>query len=182
MSLKNTDNGYGFVAKCFHWLMFLLLLGAIIGGNIESGMPDGQEKYEMIMLHKSFGSLILFLLLARFAWRLLNPQPTPIEGPAWQQKAASAIHWLLYLLMFAQPMSGILMSQSAGYPVGVFGLFTLPTLVAESEAMGGIYHDAHEIIWLLLSAAALIHIAAAIKHHVVHKDNSLRRMTWGNKD
>ena len=65
MSLKNSNNGYGSVAKLFHWLMFLLLLGAIIGGNVESAMADGQEKYEMILLHKSFGSLILFLLFGK---------------------------------------------------------------------------------------------------------------------
>ena len=179
MSLKNSNNGYGSVAKLFHWLMFLLLLGAIIGGNVESAMADGQEKYEMILLHKSFGSLILFLLLARLAWRLLNAQPEQISGPAWQQKAASVVHWLLYLLMFAQPMSGVLMSQSAGYPVAVFGAFTLPTLVEESQSLNGVFHEMHEIVWLLLSAAILIHVAAALKHHFVNKDASLRRITWG---
>ena len=181
MSLQNTDQRYGLIAKLFHWLMFALLLGAIIGGNIEAGMPDGQEKYDMILLHKSFGSLILFFLLARLAWRLMSLQPAALAGPVWQQKAAGAMHWLLYGLMFAQPMSGVLMSQSAGYPVEVFGAFSLPTLVEKDKAMLDVFHEAHGIIWVLLVVAAVAHVAAALQHHFMKKDNSLRRMTWGDE-
>lgn len=181
MQLKNSTDRYGAVAKTFHWLLFLLLLGAIIGGNIESRMDDGPEKMEMVALHKSFGVIILTLVILRLAWRLISPPPKNLAS-GWQAPASVAVHWLLYAVMFAQPVTGMLMSQAAGYPVALFGVFEVPALVAESEALAEQLHEAHERIWILLAVFALLHIAAGLHHHFVQKDDVLRRMGYGQLD
>ncbi len=177
MALNNTGQDYGSLAKFFHWLMFLLLLGAIIGGNLDAAMPDGPEKAQELAIHKSFGVLILMVLSLRLLWKLSNTQPAHVESiPRWQATASTVTHWGLYLLMFAQPLSGILMSQSFGYPVPFFGLFDLPMLVEENKAVAKLVHEAHEIIWILLAAIATAHALAALHHHFVRKNDVLRRM------
>jgi cytochrome b561 len=179
MPIKNTNNSYGTVAKIFHWLLFILLLGAVIGGNIDAGLPDGAEKTEMLNLHKSMGVLILLLVILRLGWRLINPLPHQLVT-GWQLSASIWTHRLLYLLMLAQPMSGCLMSQAAGKPIIFFGLFELPTLLSKNKAWAGVFHEAHEIIWILLAVFALGHMLAALYHHFVVKDDVLRRMGFGS--
>ena len=177
MPLKNTGQSYGSLAKFFHWFMFLLLIGAMVGGNLDAAMPDGPEKAEALGMHKSFGVLILLVLLMRLFWKLVNPSPAHVNNiPGWQASASTMVHWLLYILMFAQPVSGVLMSQSFDYPVSFFGLFDLPTIVGADKDFGKIVHEVHEINWILLAALALGHAAVALHHHFVVKNDVLRRM------
>lgn len=179
--MKNSVTAYGTVSKVFHWLLFVMIIGAITGGMIESGMADDDpQKAEMVMMHKAFGFTILSLVLLRLFWRLVNPVPGPAEGvSARQHRLAQVVHWALYALMLAQPLSGLLMSQAAGYPVEWFGVFTVPTLVAESEGLAGAMHEVHEVVWALLTLLVLGHIGAALHHHFVAKDAVLVRMWRG---
>ena len=180
--LKNTDNSYGVVAKSFHWILFFMLTFSVVAGNFLASMPKGPEKLQAAAMHKSFGVIILLLILARFAWKLSNPTPkasndaTPVE-----ERLAHGMHWLLYALMFAQPLSGILMTQSAGYPVSVFGLFELPALVDKSPSSAEFFRDAHGVIWIVLALSVFGHVGAAMFHHFVRKDDVLRSMTAGSK-
>ncbi|MEH6551867.1 MAG: cytochrome b [Pseudomonadales bacterium] len=180
MPLKNTESHYGSLTKVFHWLMFFLLLGAIIAGNLDAAMPDGAEKDEALLMHKGFGILILILGLSRLLWRVLNTTPKHDASlSSTQQKLASSVHWLLYVLMLAQPVTGILMSQSAGYPASFFGLFDVPTLVEKSKDAAGVFHEMHEVIWVLLALFSIGHIGASLHHHFVKKNGVMRRMLRG---
>jgi len=177
--LKNTSAAYGLVAKSFHWILFIMLTIAVIAGNTIDSLPKGQEKLEFIGTHKAFGVLILTLVLLRLLWKLINVKPDHVEGVSSTQSFLSdAMHWGLYLLMLAQPLSGLLMSQAAGYPVKVFGLGTVPTFIEKSKDLGGIFHEAHEIVWILLVIAVTGHVAAALHHHFIAKNETLKRMTF----
>jgi len=181
--LKNTNKSYGLVAKSFHWLLFMMLAFSVVAGNIMASMPDTPEKYEAAGLHKSFGLIILLLVLLRLVWKILNTTPddskdsTPI-----QNLMAHVMHWALYVLMFAQPLSGILMSQSFGYPVKFFGGAAFPTLVDKNKEMAELFLSAHQTIWVGLALFVIAHAGAGIYHHVVLKDNILRRMAFGLKE
>nr|VFJ54190.1 MAG: cytochrome b561 [Candidatus Kentron sp. DK] len=178
--LKNTETGYGAIAKAFHWLLFLMIGFMIVGGNMIAAMPRGAEKFEAIGAHKSLGLLILALILFRLAWRLVNVRPKDPEGvSAIQNRIAHAAHWLLYGLMLAQPLTGILMSQAAGYPVSFFGLFQLPALLGKNPPLAEFFHGAHGVVWVLLALVVITHAGAALYHHFVLKDDVLRRMGWG---
>lgn len=180
--LKNTANGYGIVAKTFHWMLFLMLAFSIIMGNQLAEMPKGPEKLQAAGMHKSFGVLLLALILLRLLWRLMNQTPMlPDSTTMIQSLLAKGMHWILYLLMFAQPLSGILMSQASGIPVSFFGLFELPTILAKSPELAALARDIHGTVWILLVVATLGHVGAALHHHFIKKDHVLRQMTIGKR-
>lgn len=178
--LKNTENGYGVIAKGFHWLLFFMLTFSVVAGNYLASMAKGSEKLQMAGMHKSFGVILLSLILLRFAWKLINTTPRSPEGStAVENLLAHGMHWALYALMFAQPISGIVMSQAAGYPVSVFGLFELPTLIDKNPSSAELFRDGHGVIWMLLVVAVVGHIGAAMFHHFIKKDDVLKSMTTG---
>ena len=180
--LKNTESSYGAIAKGFHWLLFLMLTFMIAAGNFLASMPKGPEKLQAAGMHKSFGLVVLALILLRLVWRLVNVTPKDPEGtPAVQNLMAHAMHWALYVLMFAQPLAGILMSQTAGYPVSFFGLFELPVLLDKDPSLAQFFRGAHGTVWILLVLAVIGHAGAALYHHFVMKDDVLKRMGFGMK-
>ncbi|PCI65829.1 MAG: cytochrome B [Gammaproteobacteria bacterium] len=177
--IKNTEGNYGIVTKIFHWLLFVMLSFMIFAGNTMSGMPKGAEKLEMAGMHKSFGALVLTLIMLRFIWKLMNTTPKAPKGTQKiQALAAKLMHWGLYVLMFAQPLSGIVMSQAAGYPVSFFGLFEFPMLLDKSESLAHLAHSAHGIIWIMLMVSVLGHAAVGIHHQFIKKDGALKRMSF----
>jgi len=180
--IKNTENNYGIVAKGFHWLLFLMLTFSIVAGNFLAAMPKGTEKLEAAGMHKSFGAVLLMLIMARLIWRLINVTPKDPEGtPAVQNFLAHTMHWVLYALMFAQPLSGIMMSQSAGLPVSFFGLFEFPMLLDKNPVLAEFFRASHGVIWILLVLAVIGHIGAALYHHFIQKDDVMKKMSFGVK-
>jgi cytochrome b561 len=177
--LKNTTDSYGLIARLFHWVIFLMVTGIIIGGNIAADMPNGPGKAEMIGLHKSFGFTILVFVLLRLIWRMVNPRPRDLGTNGFQNRLGHAMHLFLYVLLMLQPAVGILMSQSFGHPVTPFHLFSLPTVVSENIRLGKILLEIHETLWVVLAISVGIHAAAALKHHFIEKNRTLMRMILG---
>ena len=178
--LRNTDSTYGVVAKGFHWLLFLLLPFSIIAGNFLASMPKGAEKMEVAGLHKSFGAIILTLIMLRLVWKLINDSPQLPDGTtAAEDFAAKALHWVLYVLMFAQPLSGIMMSQAAGIPVSFFGLFEFPVFLDKNPELAKTFLSIHGTVWIMLVIAVIGHLGAAMHHHFIKKDDVLKKMTAG---
>lgn len=180
--IKNNDKQYGLVAKLLHWLLFVLLSSTVVMGNFLESMPNGPEKMASANLHKSFGVLLLTLILLRLFWRLINVQPKlPAETTLLQAMLAKGMHVFLYVLMLAQPLSGILMTQAAGYPISFFGAFQLPVLVEKSQGLAEMAKYLHGVIWIILVIAVVGHIVAALHHHFVKHDDVLKQMTYGIK-
>ena len=178
--LKNTENSYGMISKAFHWLLFLMLTFSIVAGNFLASMPKGAEKLQVAGMHKSFGAILLMLILMRLVWRLINVTPKEPEGTsAMQAFLANAMHWALYVLMFAQPLSGIIMSQAAGYPVSFFGLFEFPALLDKDPSLAKFALGVHGTVWVLLVLAVIGHAGAALYHHFIKKDEVLKQMSFG---
>ncbi len=175
--LKNTSERYGLVATLLHWLMGLAIIGMLAVGLYMTGLELSPDKLKLYGLHKAIGITLLSAFILRVLWRLVNVIPSlPDAIPAWERWAAHASHFLLYTLMLAMPMTGWLMSSYAGFPVSVFGLFTMPDLVAADKEMAEVMKEVHE--WLAYGLIALItvHAGAALKHHFIDKDMILRRM------
>jgi len=178
--LKNTANTYGAATKGFHWLLFLMLTFSVVMGNFLAAMPKGPEKFQAAGMHKSFGAVLLMLILLRLVWRLINEVPRLPDGTtASEAFMAKAMHWGLYALMFAQPLSGIMMSQAAGIPVSFFGLFEFPVFLDKDPEMAKFFGAMHGTVWILLVLAVIGHAGAALHHHFVKKDNVLKQMTVG---
>ena len=177
MQLRNTVDTYGALAKFLHWTIVILIIAQYVIIEAAEELPDGLEKLTMVTRHKSLGMLVLGLALVRIAWKLVNKaRPAPVPMPRPQRIAAAAGHGLLYVLILAQPVSGWMMSSAANYPVTFFGLFQFPALVGANKELHEFYEEVHEFLFQALLVVAVIHVLAALYHHFVRKDDTLRRM------
>lgn len=177
MQIRNTSDSFGAVHKLLHALVALLVIALICVGLYMGEMEFSPDKLKIYALHKSFGICVLTLAALRVAWRLANPRPAML-GPEvkWERALAHTVHVFLYVAMFAMPLSGWLMSSAKGFSVSVFGLFTLPDMIAPNEDLGELFEEIHEITaWCLIAAIAL-HAGGALKHHFIYRDATLKRM------
>lgn len=182
MQWRNDTTRYGALSKGFHWVIAALIVGLFLVGWYMEGLPLGPDKIRIYNLHKSIGVLVLALATLRLFWRIASPPPAlPETMETWQRRAAEASHFLLYLLIFVQPMIGILHSNAANFPVVVFDSLTLPSLIGPDEATKQALGAAHYWgSWLIL-AIVLMHASAALYHHFHLKDEVLRRMLPGRR-
>lgn len=169
---------YTTTAKILHWLIALLIVAAFTMGLVMVDIPGfTPTKLKYFSWHKWLGVTVLALAAIRLLWRLRNRPPAhPAGMPAWQLKAADYTHVLLYVLMFAVPLSGYLYTTAAGVPVVYLGLFPIPAAFEADTALKALLKPVH--YWLNMGLAALVfmHVAAALKHHFVDRDEVLKRM------
>jgi cytochrome b561 len=175
----STDNltSYTRPAIALHWIMALLLIGVFVLGMYMHELPRSDYKFMLYGYHKSFGIVVLLLAALRMAWRITHRPPALLPGmPAWQEKAAHALHHSLYLLMFLVPITGWLMSSAKGHPVVLFDALPLPDLVGKNEGLGDFFKGFHEVCNYLICTLFFLHVIAAYKHHLIDRDGTLARM------
>ena len=177
---SNTPSRYGVVAVFLHWGMALVLIVLVALGLYMMALPDAgydQLKITLILVHKSLGILALALALVRIAWRTSNPLPG-LAGdlPAWQQLVARVVHLCFYGLMVLLPVTGWLMSSAGGYPVPVFGWFSLPDLIGQDPRLFEGLTVLHRWLADALLVLAALHAGAALDHHFRRRDDTLSRM------
>lgn len=178
MALANTEDEYGLIARLFHWLVAVLILGLLPVGLFMNGMENSPLKFEIYALHKSFGMLVFFLGLGRILWRFISPAPDHLETHAhWEVTLAGAAHFWLYVCMIGMPLTGWLMSSAGEFPVPFFGV-QLPYLIGKDQAMLELFGEVHEILGYTLLFVLGLHMAGALKHHVIDRDDTLIRMAW----
>lgn len=175
---RNGPDRYGRIARLLHWSLALLLTALFALGWWATELDYYDPWYRTVPdLHRSLGVLALALALIRVGWALFDRRPAPLAvSSRWQHRAAVAAHLLLYLAMLAIPATGYLLSTADGRPVQVFGLFEVPALL---PAASGREEWAGELHYLLAFGAAylvLLHLAAALKHHFIDRDGTLRKM------
>jgi cytochrome b561 len=176
MPFRNTTRAWGSLSKAFHWLIVLLIINQwVIAERAEE--LKGLAKLDALAWHKSFGMTVLMLAVLRLAWRLMNPTPElATETKPWERLLAKISHVLLYALIFAMPLTGWMMSSAKNYPVSWFKLFQFPDLVAPAEQTFHRMHDLHHLLFNVLVGVALLHVAGALKHHFIDRNDVLKRM------
>lgn len=174
--LKNTTTGYGLIAILLHWLMALAIFGMFGLGLYMVELTYYDNWYHgSLETHKAIGIVVAVVWIARLGWRLLNPTPRGLSEKSLENSAAHLAHIALYALMLALQVSGYLISTADGHPINVFDLFSVPaTLTGENQE--DVAGEIHEVLAWLLMAMVAVHALAALKHHFVSKDNTLRRM------
>jgi cytochrome b561 len=177
MAIRNTTRRWGAVAQLFHWIIVLGIVAQFTLATLFDDLPAGAKKLTLLSRHKSIGITILMLALLRLLWRRANPTPAlPDTLKSYERKLAKLTHVLLYVLLFAVPVSGWTMSSARGFPVSWFGLFQLPDLVPKNKALYEALLTTHGILAWTLGIVATVHLLAALKHHFVLKDDVLKRM------
>ena len=164
---------YSRVARALHWIMALLIIANLIGGLAHDALGDW-----VMPLHKSTGLLVLALALFRLGWRIGHPAPPyPATMAAWEKLVAAVTHVILYAMMILIPLTGWIMSSAGRWPLDFYGLFPVPKFaVSKGDAIVGISHEGHELLAYAMIALLVLHVAAALRHHFILKDDVLRRM------
>ncbi|MGR9091753.1 MAG: cytochrome b [Gammaproteobacteria bacterium] len=168
------------VSKLLHWAIATLILGLVGLGAYMVELSYFDKWYnQSLSLHKSLGLLVFAIAGAYFCWKVFSPSPTGLTAaPRWQRLGARLMHGALMLLMLAIPVSGYLISTSAGNPVEFFGLFDVPAPGRNNRGIRDLaiavhYYFAYGIVVLVLG-----HAGFALKHQLVDKDGALARMIW----
>jgi cytochrome b561 len=177
MTFRNTTRNWGALSKALHWIIVILIITQFVIASRAHNLPRGPALLEAWGWHKSFGMTILMLAVIRLAWRWMNPVPDlTAETRPWERVLARLSHVLLYGLIFALPLTGWLMSSAKNYPVSWFKIFQWPDLVAPDPAFSELMESTHHVLVKVLLAVALLHIAGALKHHFIDKNDVLKRM------
>jgi len=178
MSARNSDTDYGWVAIALHWLMAPAIIGLFFLGWWMRSLTYYDAWYrEGPALHKSIGLLLLAILLVRLLWKLANTGPAAEPGtPRWQAHAARWIHGALYLLLLAIMVAGYLISTADGHPIEVFNWFSVPATIQGIAHQEDIAGQVHKLLAWTLMALVTLHGLAALKHHFIDRDATLRRM------
>lgn len=169
-----SHSGYSRTAIALHWIIAALIVGNVAGALLADAL--GPPAAGSIMaVHKSFGLTVLGLSLVRLGWRVTHGFPRfPDSTPGWDAVAARATHLAFYGLMIAVPLAGWAMSSAGPRPLGWFGI-PFPKLPI-GEAAGSVAHDAHVYLAYATVALLVLHVAGALKHHLVDRDDVLLRM------
>lgn len=168
---------YTSVAIILHWLIALLIALNFVAAWVADDMPK-PEKMQVMANHKAFGLTILALTAIRIVWRLIHKAPPlPTTLPAWEAALARVTHFLFYVLMLLIPLTGWGMASGSGKPVSWFGLFAVPALpVGGSKALGGAFSESHELLGYVMLVLFGLHVAAALKHQFLDRDDTMARM------
>jgi len=167
---------YNIIARLLHWVTALLVIGLFSLGlwMVDLGYYD--DWYNTApFIHKSVGLCLFALTLLRVVWKLLTVHPE-IEGEKWEIQAAKVAHFTLYLLLFCLFTSGYLISTADGRAIEVFNWFSVPgfgSFIENQEDLAGVIHYYLALTLIGLSA---LHALAALKHHFINKDNTLKKM------
>jgi len=182
---------YNDAAVILHWLIALLMIGLLAMGKYMHGLDDDSaDKYTLVQLHKSFGIVALLLIIVRLVWRTRYTAPAhPLDAPRWEKMAAKYSHIALYLLMLTIPFSGWLMVSASPLNLDtiLFGAVEWPhvpgSAALQANNLEDFFHHTHEIAGGILIALLFVHIGAALKHHIVNKDDVLKRMLpdWASR-
>lgn len=168
---------YSLAAIFLHWAIAALLAFQIAVGWALGSL--GARGFSLFQLHKSVGITILLLTVARIAIRWWKPRPAKLEG-GWQGALASAVHIGLYAFMLGAPLTGwaLVSTAKVKVPTLFFGVIPLPHLPLPAS-VNGLAESGHSLIaWLGIALFAL-HVAGALRHHVLMRDGLIWRMVPG---
>ena len=168
---------YGAVTQTVHWLTAMLVLVAFIYG------PGGSEQRIYMpardfdrQLHETLGLCVFVLVLLRVLWRMVDTRPEPIPVARWMGIAAKAVQGLLYLLLFAVPLTAIAGAWLEGHPLTLLGGLRIASLLTESHALGGKIAEVHTWLGDVILWLAGFHALAALFHHFLMRDGVLVSM------
>ena len=175
--IRNTHDAWGSLAKCLHWTVALLVLAQFALGWAAVSWRLSPFKLDLFVWHKSIGVVILVLMVLRVTWRLANPVPDLPDAIApWERRAAHLGHFLLYAMLFAMPLSGWVVNSAANIPFRIFWQVPLPGIVEPDQALARLAARVHLALFIGLSVLLLLHVGAALRHHLLWRNGVLTRM------
>ena len=178
MNWKNTSSAWGLSSILIHWFSALIVFALFALGLWMVELTYYDSWYTKAPnIHKSVGIILFFLTLGRIIWRYISVPPQHLEGHTIKErKAATIVHRLLYVLLFLIMLSGYLISTADGRAISVFGWIDIPATISGIDKQEDIAGTVHFVLAISLIGLVVLHALGALKHHIVNKDNTLRRM------
>lgn len=171
------SDSYDPVAKAFHWAIVALVIAQFA---IAWTMPDisrNTRPIDLVAWHLSVGAAILFIALVRLVWRLMHQAPPPPSGLSPLFRTVSrATHFLLYSLLIVLPLMGWANASARGWPVRLFSVIPLPSLVTKGSPLGRQMGDIHGTTAIIFLVVIGLHVAGALYHAIILRDRTLQRM------
>jgi cytochrome b561 len=183
MPLQNTSDRFGVVAKTFHWLTLVLLVGSFTLAASMTSLLLSPRQLQLYAWHKWVGVTIFLVTMLRLGWRLANPVPRqPAGTPQWQRRLAGLSHAALYTIIVVMPLTGWVMSSALNLPVVYLGLIYIPSPFGVDPALGEAMKIVHGTLAVTLLVLVALHAAAALYHHFMLRDDVMRRMLpWSSR-
>ncbi|MBI5059357.1 MAG: cytochrome b [Nitrosomonadales bacterium] len=175
--LHNSSTHYGTIARLLHWGMAALIILSLVVVELHEFFPKGSgPRAAMMTVHFQIGVTVLLLIWVRLAVIFTGKVPPIVPAPPlWQHIVAKLAHLALYLAMIALPILGIVMQQADDKAVALLGM-QLPGFVGVDKDFSKVLKEVHETLGNIMIVLIVAHVAAAIWHHRVQKDNTLLRM------
>jgi len=180
IGISGGEQGYTLTARVLHWVTAVIVIGMIPAGIYMINAQPGPAQDLLFHLHRSFGVLLLPIMIIRLVYRLAHPPPPlPDVVPAIQRSVAHIVHWVLYALLIVQPIVGWVATSAYPAPLPFFGLLEMPSIWSKNTALAEKLFMVHRIIGITIAVLAAGHAAAALQHHFIRKDRVLMRMITG---
>ena len=185
---RRAADRYTIVAITLHWLIALAILVMVaVGLTMVNVKLAPMVQFKLYQLHKSVGITVLVLAVLRLLWRLTHrPPPLPADMPRLERQAAGGTHILLYCLMLGMPLIGwaLVSASPLNIPTFLYGVIPWPHLpilstLHDKAPVEAVLKHVHAYGAFVLIALVLLHVAAALRHHVLIRDDVLRRMIPG---
>jgi cytochrome b561 len=184
----NSPTRYGVIAQCLHWGAVVLVLLAWTLGILGDELPRGPTRALGLYIHVTAGLLIIVLTFLRLLWRLVDPSPPAEKNEFgewlfadWIGLGAKLAHFLLYVLLLAVPVVGVVLQFARGDSLSIFGLVEIASPWVRDKPFAESVKEVHELLAHCLLAVAGLHAVAALVHHWVFADRTLVRMLPGSK-
>lgn len=180
--MKDTKHKLSSLTIALHWIIGITIIVMLALGKY----MESFEAYALYDIHKSIGMIIIAFVLARVFWRILNSWPEPASNySSIEHLTAKVVHWILIIGTVALPISGALMSGAGGHGLAIFGWEllaenidpnNLEEVIPLNKTLAGLGHEIHGIAGNVMMIAIVLHLLGALKHHIIDKDGTLRRM------
>ena len=171
MSVFGNEQRYGAIAQAIHWLTAILVLATwLVAGTWRGGHP------EMKVLHETLGLGVFALVILRILWHGLDRHPAELPGNPLLALTARLTHWALYALLVLIPLTAIVGSWVEGHALTIYGIGTIGPFLTTSRSLGHLILEVHQLLGTTIIWVAGLHAAAAIFHHLILRDRTLRRM------
>jgi cytochrome b561 len=176
--LRHREERYGPITRGLHWTVALLMVGLLSLGWYLADLSYFHRWYNTsVDWHKALGMLALVAGVVNVGWAMGRHRPAPIANRAvWERLTVRCVHLALFAMMVAIPVTGYLVSTSAGDGISIFGWFEVPALLPVSDEWRELAVALHYYLAYVTAALVLLHAAAAFKHQFVDRDGTLARM------
>jgi cytochrome b561 len=168
---------FGLTTRALHWLTVLMLVGGFVVVWSVGWLPVGPARAQAVGLHRTIGLLVLLVTVLRVLWRLFSRRP-PMIGTSLLRWAASGVHATLLASLLVVPLLGWAYTNARGHPLFLFGI-RLPSLIFKDQYFSRVAMQTHEFLAYALLMLIAAHAAAALWHHLVLRDATLKRMWRG---